>query len=248
MAAKYVVKTGNLAAAITATVTKHDNRTTFAAYAAKNVAVDGMRYSFMAYRLSDKAKAEADKNGTELPQQYSIIVPKLDSATVEVNKLAKFVGDLVCEYQDKVLHNVADGRSEIDATDYNVLIDDYYDRSRTRDGFTQAAIIKWYDEVFSPAYQARILERNEECKKSKVGKVQTDKETTNVLNNNKPYYKTLAKTSEGLDILFIKNVKSTLEKLMELKHLDSDDAVALFMIEQADNAAEKMAQYIEMGI
>lgn len=248
MTAKFVVKTGNLSATIAATVTVHDSRTTFNQYVKNATPVAGSRFCFIGYRITDKAKAKAEKDNTELPQNFSIVVPVIDGSKVDAEKFATFQRDLLNDYQDKMLHKVADKDSTIDATDLAVLIADYYDTSRNRDGFTQAQVLKWYDDVFSPAYAARILVRNEENKASGKGKIQTDKETTAILANNRSYYKDLSKVESGLDPLFIKNAVSTLERLLEDEHLAADDEIAAFMLECANAANEKIAQYIEMGV
>lgn len=154
---KFAIQTGNLPEAIASTAVAYtaDNKKDIKALDATYRL--SYRLSFIGYKITEKMKAKAN-DGDTFPANFAVSVP--DVGFDDLTNHQAFCLSLLRDYQDTMLHAVADGESKINPADLTALSADYFDRSRAKNAITKADVQKWLDESFTPAMMARMTQNN----------------------------------------------------------------------------------------
>lgn len=218
----FVLKTGNLPVALAATAQTHNDKPSFVE--AKRD-TETLRAVYIGYKVPKDSKP-TDK----LPANFSVLVSN-DVNVSDPDAFDRFTAALVNDYQDKLIHDVADKKTKIDPTDWDAIIKDYFDTSRQRTGPSLDDIEAWATEFWTVAYLARVQQLNEiAASEGKPG--QDEKKTKLVVSKYVDWIRLIAKKTCALSRINIQGVRQNIERLIELGLLEQDE-IAEFVIGRA---------------
>lgn len=237
---KFARKTGNLPQSIVATAVKYDSEKEFDVKPD-----DGNRWSFVAYKITEKMKAKL-KEGDTLPEKFAVQVPVLDLQSVlDTDKGIEFVDGLVRKYQDSILHDVADGESKVDPSDLTALIADYFDTSRARNAVTLKDVQEWLDEEFLPALSVRFMQINE----TEGVKKKTDEQMAMIAQAYEQHIRNLC--GRSVDKMPSNNAQISIRQWVELlidKELMTASDVSKHVVDRINTLQKTVVEVIEAAV
>lgn len=127
----------------------------------------GKRISFLRFKAKDSKKRE----------NMAVEVTAHDSDAFQGNEGHKFLNDLIADFQDSVLKNVADKTLSMDvAEDQAKLIAEYYDVSRDGSGrkITKEAIAEFFIAECAQYVTTRAIQKNAQMSADTMAKVLAD--------------------------------------------------------------------------
>lgn len=220
------LQTGNLQAAVALTAVVYADKATF--LSADNLPTEGNRWVCLGYKVTEKKLEEAKTKDVDFPANFAVQVPIL-SLDADNEDHAKFLAGLAQDYQDSMFAAVANRKSLVNAADVDALIADYFDTTRARNAPTIEDCMVWYTVNFVPAYVARCIERNNLSAKDGLTAIVSDKEMATVSQAYEKYVKTIVGRSCTMDKVVVNGVRQTIDKLIELGHLE-DDSIAQHVV------------------
>lgn len=230
----YQLQTGNLPESLAKTAVTYTDRKSLAP------APENMRWCFVGYKVRTGTPADA-----VLPASFAVLLSN-DVQVSDVEVYEKFKDALVNDYQDKMVHEVADKKSIVDPADMDALIADYFDTTRNRLVPTLAEVMEWYDGAFVEAYKARVAERNEQTIKANDGKPQSEAETKRIVDAYRGYVRNI-KTNGPLSENILRGVRQTIDKLIELEWLEKD-TIASFLLDKINEHFAAAVGYTESNV
>lgn len=210
----FTMSTGNLPVALSATAVPFASRTDLK----DKQPPEGFRFCFVGYKVS---KEDAKNPTINLSQSFVVNVPiGVDAPEQAWND---FTAALAADYQDRLIHDVADKKSTVDPLDWSAIITDYFDTARNKNTISLAEVSQWVEDVWMPSYELRS---------EQLG---TPKTAIAVIKAKYPlFFREIAKKTCGLSRENIDAVRRSTERLIELKFIAQDDDVALFIIERCN--------------
>ena len=211
MALKPKLSTGNLTPELVKTVVQFGSKSDFKP--AEDKLPADCRWSLIAYKVSEAIAKKAETQDVDVPANFAIAVPQFVFDGANEQHVA-FARALAQDYQDKVIHDVADKKSAANPLDWTQTIAGYFDRSKSG-GLTKKSIMEWFDSVWSVAYMVRLTQLNALADTKKL----TDAEMTKRVANYRSWCDSIlsGKAEECLTARsLVSTVRQTTEKLAEL--------------------------------
>lgn len=213
---KPTLNTGNLPAELAKTAISFASKTDFEAPKCEA----SERWAILGYKVKSDDKKKAETQDVIVPISFAVKLPKLSPADVSGDDWQRFTIALAEDRQDFVLKANADKKSKVNPLDLSAVIADYFDTSRGDS--SRKITLQWFDDVFTAAFVLRIEQRNlmpEFAKMSKdqmAKKLEDYKDLLSVLCGND-------KAAEKCSRHYVRGLRQTTEKLMELGFLSEDE-------------------------
>lgn len=210
----FAIRTGNLPSALVTSAVQYESKVEV-----KAEPQAGTRFVFVGYKIGKTAKG-----GEVQPANFYVTVNDDPTALLSVNGSIAWLHDLARDYQDKMIHASADKETAIDPTDWRAMIADYYDNTRTRSGVTLKDMKDWIKETFEYAFISRQTEL--QVTALAEGRIQkTNKQIEQLTKGFCSWMEAVCVKQCLLGHQVLNGLRQTLDRLCELGHLQSDDAI-----------------------